>query len=150
MMLPSLETTTRLTLPLQKPLLHRDVFLHYIYPQIASTPTRDNWDNLADYAYPPLGSQEPVPSFEQCRSICEFHGACLQFSYVDGVCKIGSTVKLGHSEEPTVVVADEDRNSTSLAGEGEVVSIKSGWMLERLQRYLEYVPKCEEGEWVLP
>ena len=107
-----------------------------MHPQVAGESERKDWDNLSDFAYPPPGHQKPVESFEACRAICEYHGACLQFSYANGICRISATVKLGHKAAPPEDPAVE--------------TTRSGWMVDRIKRFLEYVPDCEEGEWVLP
>ena len=58
------------------------------------------------------------------------------FSYANGICRISATVKLGHKAAPPEDPAVE--------------TTRSGWMVDRIKRFLEYVPECEEGEWVLP
>ncbi|KAJ5153165.1 uncharacterized protein N7482_009643 [Penicillium canariense] len=99
-------------------LLHSDVFREYLYPEIASRPTRLNWDNLAD-------DKQPFAStFEDCREICEAQKTCVQFSFRDSMCFTGTNPRLG-SANPTAA---------------------SGWLTSRIREMMDMNGICKEPE----
>lgn len=71
-------------------LLHSDVFREYIYPEIASLPTRSSWDNLSSE------DQPFAETFEDCRQVCEVQKTCMQFAWRGGVCYTNSRPRLGN------------------------------------------------------
>ncbi|KAJ5886653.1 uncharacterized protein N7473_009327 [Penicillium subrubescens] len=70
-------------------LLHSDVFREYIYPELASHPTRTNWDNLA------ADEQPHATNVEDCREVCDLQKECVQFSFRDNKCFTSSNPRLG-------------------------------------------------------
>ncbi|KAJ5772250.1 hypothetical protein N7520_002779 [Penicillium odoratum] len=72
-------------------LLHSEVFREWLYPEMASKPTRLNWDNFSDE------DQPFATTFEDCREVCDIQKTCVQFSFRDGTCFTGSRPRLGIS-----------------------------------------------------
>jgi hypothetical protein len=87
---------------------HSDVFKTWVLPQIAYG-EREDWYNHSD-DYLEYGV---VSDAQECRAACEQRSDCVQYSFSDGWCKIGSTPKVG-----------EARSGAT-----------SGWFLERVQEY---------------
>lgn len=111
-------------------LLHRDVFVEFIVPKLASRV--NNWDNLCTDSQP--RDQE---SLEKCRMVCEAHSMCMQYSYTDGKCSISSEVKYGipastscleYSASASKCIRWQEKYQGSLG-------VQSGWVLERIPKY---------------
>jgi hypothetical protein len=130
-------------------LLHRDVFKEYVLPNLSAKV--DDWDNLS------MDTEiDDTGPFENCQSVCESKPECLQFSYAAKKCSTSTEVKLGESANTRCVeysIAASKcirwQEGTQFAG-----SIQSGWMMERLGRYVKEMDSmCGEGEkdkWVVP
>ncbi|KAI0512854.1 hypothetical protein F5B22DRAFT_287079 [Xylaria bambusicola] len=108
---------------------HGDIFRELVYPRIKSQIS--NWDNL---------SQDVVDedfSFGQCRDWCEKHDDCIQFSLTGSTCKTMKSVKLG-KEHP-------------LTHQSDHVRIDSGWILSRVQSWMEEMESsCNGQDWITP
>ncbi|KAI1389080.1 glycosyltransferase family 31 protein [Hypoxylon trugodes] len=107
-------------------LRHRDVFRHYILPQLS--PERVDWDNLSE------NDQGPIASFEECRKACENQRDCVQFSLSGNSCKTSATPKLGNH-----------------VSENSEESVRCGWILERVEDYAQSMDEyCSHQTWILP
>ena len=99
---------------------HRKVFKEFVWPNITAGQT-GFWDNL---------SPTPIPdsagvNFEGCHQMCEEHGDCLQFSSSRDSCSLSSReVMLGNPS----------------------TDVKSGWMLDRIEKWMEDLDKCKGFE----
>ena len=99
-------------------LLHSDLFRELIYPEITTSPTRVNWDNLA-------GEEQPfATSFEDCGEICDAQKNCVQFSFRDNTCFTGSNPRLGKPH----------RDATS------------GWLTSRVRMMMDKKGLCRSPE----
>ncbi|KAJ5652304.1 hypothetical protein N7507_009730 [Penicillium longicatenatum] len=97
-------------------LLHSDVFREWLYPEMATQPTRLNWDNFSD-------EEQPfATTFEDCREVCDIQKKCVQFSFRDGTCFTGSRPRLGVS-----------RTGGSTA---------SGWLTSRIREMMDVSGIC--------
>jgi len=79
----------------QQPLHHRDVFQHYIHPQIASKPQRENWTNLS----PDLRAGTQGSSLDECKGMCESARECVQYAVSEMGCWFSQEVKIGRPAE---------------------------------------------------
>ena len=68
---------------------------------------------------------EDVPSVEECAQKCELDERCFQYSYHDGICGIGMSVRYGDEKMP-----DEGGNWSS------------GWNLTRLATWISEQEPC--------
>ncbi|KAI5370446.1 hypothetical protein Slin15195_G013210 [Septoria linicola] len=103
----------------------RDIFLHYLYPQMRKGP-RDLWDNNCQEN---LGEH---PSFDACRRSCEGRLDCLQYRYDRSTkqCFVHDKVQLGDTAPAS--------------------SWRSGWMMDRIDQFIENAPACNERkDWKL-
>ncbi len=127
-------------------LLHRDVFKEYILPKLSAK--LSDWDNLSMDVEP--GDAGP---FEKCKLICDAKPTCLQFSYAAGKCSTSMQVKLGESAKTRCVEYSAAASKCIRWQEGTQFagSIQSGWMMERLEKYvLDMDSTCGESEkWVV-
>ncbi|CAI7673165.1 unnamed protein product [Penicillium bialowiezense] len=103
-------------------LLHGDLFREYIYQEIATQPTRLNWDNLA------ADEQPFAHSFEECRIICDAHKTCAQFVFRDNACFTSSNPRLG--------------NAVPSGGDAT-----SGWITGRIRDLTEKKGLCRKPEY---
>ncbi|KAJ5124156.1 uncharacterized protein N7515_007981 [Penicillium bovifimosum] len=101
-------------------LLHADLFREYIYPEIATQPTRLNWNNLADE------DQPFAHSYEDCRTVCEVQKSCTQFVYRDNACFTSPKPRLGHA------VSGGDATS--------------GWIVPRIRDAMESKGLCRKPD----
>lgn len=101
-------------------LRHKDVFKHYVMPQM--TTPRSDWDNLSDD-----DAEDNIGSFEKCRAACEAKDDCKQYSYdADGHCRLRVNPRLGTARE----------------------GIMSGWIMERVTVFEQNMTPCEDkGAW---
>ncbi|KAK4101309.1 glycosyltransferase family 31 protein [Parathielavia hyrcaniae] len=150
-------TTTRNPPPPSRPPLRmKDIYATHIAPYLNAS--RDDWDNLADnrfYLDPArnetfaewkrnrnkpaasLNEHERVAhaSFEHCRAACQSLGGeeCFRFRYEDGACSIGDSFALG---------------APVRRAEGDAVGVKSGWMVERIQAWIQRQgASCKGAKW---
>jgi hypothetical protein len=107
-----------------EPLRHGDVFQAYVRPNLPHA--RSDWDNLSD----DLTQGQQVQDALGCRAVCENDSACLQYSFVDGICKTASIPKMG---------------VPAATNSGE-----SGWLLGRIHLLVQRLDNCHEGDWILP
>lgn len=94
---------------------HRDVFQHYIQPQITRTPQRENWTNLS----PDLRAGTQGSSLEECKGMCEGTKECVQYALSEMGCWFSQEVKIGRPVE-----------------EGEGVWA-AGWLEEKVGNWAE-------------
>ena len=112
--------------------------------------SRSAWDNLStdmiitmsgvnnDPAanFPP-GIADGHNSVEACRNACTEDQSCLQFSWVQGECRLSRVVKFGRPD---------DDSAKDGEGKGEMTS---GWLTERIKAWME-VNECRDGpRWIL-
>lgn len=113
--------------------------MHFVRPHLSDE--RTDWDNLSkDWTLTSSSTdghhaQEAYSSFEACCAACELREDCLQYMWEPGTCNMGKVIKLGKP-----VDIKDDRNE-----------VKSGWMLKRVEQFVERVDHCEEKDvWILP
>jgi hypothetical protein len=94
---------------------HRDVFQHYIQPQITRNPSRENWTNLSH----DLRAGTQGSSLEECKAMCEGVRECVQYSLSEMGCWFSKEGRLGRPAE-----------------EGEGVWA-SGWLAERVRDWAD-------------
>lgn len=134
-------------------LLYRDIY-HGSFSN-GMPPMRENWDNLSPEVEIPLDSvsdkseskpeEDPHYSYESCEKACLSNEACLQFMFVDfiangkedqegvnGECHIMRGMKLGQDHPPEV----------DGKGEGAQKRWKSGWLRDRIARWIEEHQGC--------
>lgn len=131
------------------PILLKDIFDAYFRPRLQAR--RDEWDNSSDEAFlldfsragadyddrtlnravkeeDKQGVQKEAHlSFEHCRRACEEAKKCFQFRFKDGVCGFGFSMRLGKP-----VPGDE---------------MKSGWNVEKIERWTGKRQTCDEVLW---
>lgn len=101
-------------------LLHGDVFREYIFPEIASQPSRLKWDNLSE------DTQPFATSVEACRENCDAQKDCVQFSFRDGTCYTSSKPRLGNPKPGSDSV--------------------SGWSPKRIRKMMENKGLCRKPD----
>jgi hypothetical protein len=118
------------TLPVSRGSLHhRDVFQHYIQPQITSNPERANWTNLS----PDLRAGTQGSSLEECKAMCEGARECVQYSLSEMGCWFSQEARVGRPAE-----------------EGE--SVSAGWLPGKVEAWAnERHGSCGTGagEWTV-
>ncbi|KAK8170512.1 hypothetical protein BC567DRAFT_256907 [Phyllosticta citribraziliensis] len=106
-------------------LRHRDVFNHVVAPQLVQA--KSDWDNLS-------GDNEEVVVYQggpdSCRQACQSRADCVQWHYNPASCKTGNVIKLGANESSAAPVENV-----------------SGWMLDRVAKYVRQVEPCTQG-WI--
>lgn len=135
--LPASETPT--------PMLLRTIHDAFFAPRLTSR--REDWDNLSfDRLYlnateTPGKKKKVVPedkktteelrqahfSFEHCRRACEADAKCFQFSFGEGVCAFGESMKVGGP----------------VPGKGHM----AGWDVDKIKGWVGEHEKCEEVRW---
>ncbi|OQE38515.1 hypothetical protein PENCOP_c008G06246 [Penicillium coprophilum] len=101
-------------------LLHGDLFREYIFPEINSQPTRQNWNNMAS-------EEQPfAKTFDDCRLICETQKTCVQFSFHDDTCFTSLNPRLG----------------TAVPSGGA----RSGWIPTRIRAMTEQKGLCRKPD----
>ncbi|USP76041.1 glycosyltransferase family 31 protein [Curvularia clavata] len=134
-----------------KLLRHADVFKSFLLPRLR--PKLDGWDNFSlDSIDSSSDSAAAVPSTADCEARCEANSACLQFSYetAAGNCATSTRVVLGEAARRQCVEYSsaagrcvrwqgdgDDDNKDSRMGNTTPGLVQSGWMMHRLQRYVE-------------
>ena len=127
---------------------HGDVFKEFIRSCLGKE--RKEWDNYSvnpEYSKEVLNGTEAHTSFELCREACESKAECLQFSYISSKCSVSNEVRLGRKatlqclEYSTAAskCARVNRSPKDMGGGAAVVS--SGWMVERLAKYISTMDK---------
>lgn len=113
-----------------------------IEPMIISS--RDDWDNKSvDNIYTKsedddddtLGrfemSNQLYDSYDRCSEGCKEDDGCLQFSFTEGKCGFGTSVKLGERRESQ-----------------DGVSMRSGWHLDKIAKFKAKNSPCKGPDWV--
>ena len=78
-------------------------------------------------------------SFDDCREVCASKPDCFQWLYYGKICRLEFSFRLGQYRAP------ESRDDD---GKGEeMVSFRSGWMIERIREWTEENP-CDIPDWV--
>jgi hypothetical protein len=124
----------------QKPLLHRDFFLGMIAPNLKRR--AEWWDNFsslysitsANKASPPTPDSQYDPalwkqawaSTDACEAACKSWVTCVQWSYVEDLCRMDDKLSMGQGFAPAM-----SERKTAL-------KTTSGWLQERLESW-----KCE-------
>lgn len=106
-------------------LRHRDVFNHVVAPQLVQA--KSDWDNLSGDNEEVVGHQGGPDS---CRRACQSRAECVQWHYHPASCKTGNVIKLGANESSAARVENV-----------------SGWMLDRVAKYVRQVEPCTQG-WI--
>lgn len=116
--------------------MHRDVFEHFVQPEIQEE--RDDWDNLSQDLEITETSRDledfqadAWKSSDECLTACTKTPQCIQYSYLDGACKLGYVIRLG------ATVKDEKEKG-----------MVSGWMTGRVDGFKHDMEPCEP-RWIL-
>ena len=140
-------------------LRHADVFKGYIQPYLGQE--RKEWDNYSvnrDFTNSVLEGRGAQDSFEACRSACESNAACLQYSHRSSRCLVSSEVRLGRRAisqclEYSAPASKCDKTDEGMVemGEGSSGVVSSGWMLERMAKYVSALDQtCNDGKgWIV-
>ncbi|KAB8446192.1 hypothetical protein FH972_025174 [Carpinus fangiana] len=117
----------------QAPIMHRDVFEHFVEPHIQHASPK--WDNISkDRIF--TSASDPNASAEQkvahkssqaCSLACHQDTRCMQYQFRPGQCKFGDVIRLGQS-------VPED--------------VESGWEWERIKDFKKQQEPCEP-QWIL-
>ncbi|KAF2091821.1 glycosyltransferase family 31 protein [Saccharata proteae CBS 121410] len=106
-------------------ILHRDVFAHFIQPQIQGE--KAEWDNMSGDFQLMLNEG----TLEDCRQLCKSQADCVQYAHMPGLCHTSKVVRLGTAKE-----SDNGISSTS------------GWMTDRVDNLLQSVEPCKQ-DWIV-
>ncbi|GAB7360962.1 hypothetical protein MBLNU230_g0945t1 [Neophaeotheca triangularis] len=127
------------------PYLHADIFKHFISRHVSVT--RKDWNNISKdrkLAKPELATKgdedfkklqdyekAAVESQEACEAACLKKSAddCIQWMYSPGRCHIGKVIRFGKSDER------------------EAEHWTSGWIRERIDKYIEGFQGCPKVRW---
>lgn len=132
------------THPINVPLRHVDIFKAYILPYLGKE--RKEWDNYSvnpEFSKRVLKDKDAHTSFGACKSACESNAMCLQFSYRTSSCSVSSEIRLGrrailqcleYSPAASKCEKMDERNSSP--GEESLDAVSSGWIVERLAKYV--------------
>ncbi|KAH6892903.1 glycosyltransferase family 31 protein [Thelonectria olida] len=120
-----------------KPLLHKDFFLDMILPRIQKP--IQWWDNMASLYEVTSANKDAPPAPEgeydsglwskawesvaSCEAACRGWSDCVEWSYVEDLCKMDDKMMMGQGFAPAM-----SQRKTSLMH-------TSGWLPERLQRW---------------
>ncbi|OBT96910.1 hypothetical protein VE01_05505 [Pseudogymnoascus verrucosus] len=133
----------------KEPLLMEELY----YTMIASlmtTPRRDDWDNQSPFDQlrpdPILTPNhvgdfdffhhDPTKSYNHCRKACQKDKDCFQFVYSKDSCKFDTAFTLGKPRYPKKA---EDG--------GEEIRFQSGWLVERIQKWIAQNSPCPGPNW---
>ncbi|KAL1636582.1 hypothetical protein SLS56_001167 [Neofusicoccum ribis] len=117
------------------PIRHLDVFERFV-AGLVRVSERANWDNLSPDGLSVEEWPEGVKSARECRRVCEEEMEdCVQWLFVvDGTCRTGTAVRLGEAVEEV---------------DGEGVWITSGWVVERIDKFVKDMEGCRRGDWIV-
>ncbi|KAH7089466.1 hypothetical protein FB567DRAFT_301726 [Paraphoma chrysanthemicola] len=127
-------------------LLHRNVFKEHIAPNLATKV--DGWDNFSMDTEPGV-----FESLKSCQAACTARDDCLQYSFVAGTCSTSKEIRYGN-EAVTRCAEYSVAASKCVRWDKQTDSavVQSGWMIERLGRYIEQMDRSCQGEepmWVV-
>lgn len=111
----------------ERPLTFEELYT-LIEPQLQEK--AENWANMADRVLYKKGSG-PAKSFEKCHKACQKDSDCLQFEHSGTECRLGHSIRLGHSQPP----------------EGEH-KWTSGWMKSRIDAFIKAESPCQGARFV--
>lgn len=132
-----------------EPLLFADYFEAFIHPRLAvANGTIRGWDNLAkDWSFREGEVESPTyESPDACAHFCQKQKQCLQWSWSPGWCKAGRVVRLGWALENRPALGSADDRIAHLEADDEEKAV-SGWLLERVQRYVDKQGECDRSPW---
>ena len=98
-------------------LYHQDVFRQHVLPNIMED--KENWTNLSP-GLVPYSNRENL-TLEGCRALCEAKEDCLQYALGPIGCSLATRVIMGSRAQ----------------------GIKSGWMLGRIEDWMDNVKSCQ-------
>ncbi|KAI0022526.1 glycosyltransferase family 31 protein [Xylariomycetidae sp. FL0641] len=159
-----------------EPMRYRDIFRGLVRGQLRADAW--GWDNLAsgiaEYrADTPMGpdatavERQAPKSRDKCHAACLARPSCLMFSFVPGSCMVSDELRLGHTATeqcreysgPAGKCVRWSRDVDAVAtgwDKGKAKgkdSVRSGWMLDRVQKFLGQLDaRCtspEGNDWVL-
>jgi hypothetical protein len=118
----------------QVPMRHRDVFVELVLPQLADV--RTDWDNISTGEV-----VADVDTLSQCIDLCLARPACMQCLYSAKSCAMSTEVYLGTKATSRCLEYSEAANSclrreADQSGSENTESVQSGWMMDRLERYI--------------
>jgi hypothetical protein len=129
-------------------ILHRDVFRTFVWPRL--TDRLDHWDNLS------MRQEDGnVTSVEECQDVCKARKSCLQYRYTNGKCFTSDQIRLGEDASKGCVEYSAAAGKCIRWNEWVEldVNIQSGWIMERIPRYIaEMDDMCDgekDGKWVV-
>jgi hypothetical protein len=106
-------------------MLHADVYQRLVYD--VSSPTRDDWDNLANVQIDFAAGT--IPTVENCAEVCTRNEECLQYSFNhhERICKHASTTFAGVASNGT----------------------QSGWITHRVNKLLRaFQSSCDAVQYI--
>lgn len=110
-----------------RPLMFEELYT-MIEPQLQDKVM--DWANMADdVTYKKKSSH--AKSFDKCKKACHKDGECIQFQHSGSECKLGYSIRLGHSQPPL-----GDREWTS------------GWMKSRIETFIRARSPCQGARFV--
>ena len=101
----------------QTPWTFADLFREFVRNKLPAE--FDDWDNLSKDA------KKPASSFQACTKLCEADEGCFQYSYDGEKCGLGHSIHLGQLKKK------KDKQKW-----------KSGWLLPRINDWVEKQPGC--------
>lgn len=108
---------------LEEPISRRNIYAHFVKDRLR--PILPMWDNMSSERHTFPSDDPPSTSFAACQAACEATDRCLQFSWVDGQCSVSGTLRLGEATR----------------------RIGSGFLLGRIEQYIERAGNCTKIDW---
>lgn len=105
-----------------KHIRHSDVFQDFIMPRMKVP--REDWDNKC------TEEQVGATTLKSCVQVCEEDSACLQYLF---------------SEKTQKCMTSRDPQLGQRAPQG---GLQSGWMFDRIERWKDARPACDEPRWI--
>lgn len=131
----------------------KDIYEHFVASKLVET--RDDWDNLSEDTYylnrsdgrheeweinrakpaDQLNEAEKLAhlDLEHCRLACESVSECFQYRWKDGICGTARAFMLGRPRRRD--------------GNEEHKRWKSGWLVDKIHRWIEEQGECKGVEW---
>jgi hypothetical protein len=133
------------------PILFRDYYAAFIHPRIlAANGSLSGWDNLSDDWTFSTNSDESqhAATAESCEQFCKDRTACVQWAWRPGSCRAGTKVRFGWALKNRPALGSAENRIEKIEEEG-VEGAVSGWLIGRIEAFMEGMGECkEEGRWV--
>ena len=131
----------------------KDIYKHFVAPKLVEV--REDWDNLSEDTYylnrtdgrheewqinkakhgDSLTPAEQLAhiDLEHCRAACESVDDCFQYRWQDGICGTARAFMLGKPRRRD--------------GNEEHKRWRSGWLVEKINRWIEAQGECDDVKW---